>query len=394
MVGLPARGKSFVARKIARYLRWRGHPTRIFNVGSYRRQQLGAKKSDSFFDPDNDEARRARMQVAMVALDELLAWLDRGGEVGIFDATNSTPERRAMIVERCARAGVSLTFVETISKDPDLIEANIRATKLHLPDYDGVDASEAVVDFRRRIEQYRRAYVAVEDDALSWIKLIALAGGDRKMIINRVDDDVTLRAAQLLVGFQTRERTIWLTRHGESEYNVIGRIGGDAPLSAHGRSFAANLAAWVDDRTPIVWTSTLRRTRQTAEALSLSSTAWRALDEIDAGTCEGMTYDEIREQMPDEFAARQRDKLRYRYPRGESYLDVIDRLDPLMNELERVAGPLLIIGHQAVLRAVYAYLAGKPREDCPFLEIPLHTIIELAPGGIAPREERISLAPR
>jgi broad specificity phosphatase PhoE len=40
-----------------------------------------------------------------------------------------------------------------------------------------------------------------------------------------------------------------------------------------------------------------------------------------------MTYETIERQMPAEFAARAADKLRYRYPRGESYIDVIQRLE-------------------------------------------------------------------
>ena len=37
---------------------------------------------------------------------------------------------------------------------------------------------------------------------------------------------------------------------------------------------------------------------------------------------DGMTYEEIAEQFPTEFAERDQDKLRYRYPKGKSYLDV------------------------------------------------------------------------
>ena len=42
MVGLPARGKSYVTKKIARYLNWLQHDTRIFNVGERRRVATGA----------------------------------------------------------------------------------------------------------------------------------------------------------------------------------------------------------------------------------------------------------------------------------------------------------------------------------------------------------------
>ena len=54
------------------------------------------------------------------------------------------------------------------------------------------------------------------------------------------------------------------------------------------------------------------------------------LDEIYAGVCDGMTYKEIESNYPAEFEARKLDKLGYRYPRGESYLDVIQRLDPIV----------------------------------------------------------------
>ena len=37
MVGLPARGKSYITKKIQRYLSWQQHNTRIFNVGNRRR---------------------------------------------------------------------------------------------------------------------------------------------------------------------------------------------------------------------------------------------------------------------------------------------------------------------------------------------------------------------
>jgi broad specificity phosphatase PhoE len=42
-----------------------------------------------------------------------------------------------------------------------------------------------------------------------------------------------------------------------------------------------------------VWTSTLRRTIQTAQYLPYPKLTWKSLDELDAGVCDGMTYEEI-----------------------------------------------------------------------------------------------------
>ena len=54
----------------------------------------------------------------------------------------------------------------------------------------------------------------------------------------------------------------------------------------------------------------------------------------------------MEERFPKEAALRKKDKLSYRYPRGESYLDVIARLEPLVQEIERHRESLLIVGHQ------------------------------------------------
>ncbi|KAI5305368.1 hypothetical protein KEM55_009034, partial [Ascosphaera atra] len=43
MVGLPARGKSYITKKLARYLNWLQHDTRIFNVGERRRVATGGQ---------------------------------------------------------------------------------------------------------------------------------------------------------------------------------------------------------------------------------------------------------------------------------------------------------------------------------------------------------------
>ena len=97
---------------------------------------------------------------------------------------------------------------------------------------------------------------------------------------------------------------------------------------------------------PRLWTSSLRRTKETAAMIkhdvradgwvTMRPRRWRNIDELHAGIFDGMTYDEIKEVAPDEFAARKQNKLGYRYPRGESYLDVIERLIPPIHEFERL----------------------------------------------------------
>jgi broad specificity phosphatase PhoE/predicted kinase len=393
MVGLPARGKSYMARKVARYLSWLGHKTRVFNVGSYRRAHVGSRQPNEFFDPDNEAGRKQLHDMAMMALDDLCDWFDDGGEVGIYDATNSTRARRRIVEARCKERGIPVVFIESVCDDPVLIDANVRETKLSMPDYAGVDPEEAVRDFRARIAHYERVYEPLDDSDGSYIKIIDVG---KKVVLNHIEDYLPGRLVPLIINLHVTPRPIWLTRHGESAFNVLGIIGGDADLSPRGEEYAKDLALFFQSRIPeglTVWTSTLRRTVQTAAHLTAKTAAFRALDEIDAGVCDGMTYAEIAEAMPAEYAARQLDKFRYRYPRGESYQDVIQRLEPVICELERETSPVLIIGHQAVLRAVYAYMMDQPPEACPRISVPLHTLIELTPTAYGCEERRVELPP-
>ncbi len=395
MVGLPARGKTYITTKIVRYLSWLGYRTRSFNVGSYRRARGLVKMPAEFFDPRAREAVRVRTELALEALEDLLEWLRGEGEVALYDATNHERARREQVLSRCQAEGVRVIFVESLCEDAGVIEANVRDTKLHSPDYAGMDPDEAVRDFRARIAYYESSYEPLSelDEAHSFVKLVDVG---RKVVVNRVESYVGARLVYFLMNLHAARRRIWLTRHGESQFNVLGRIGGDAWLSARGSEYAKALARFLPSRlepgeVPVVWTSTLRRTIATASALSFRAHAWRALDEIDAGICDGMTYGEIEEQMPDEFAARRANKLRYRYPRGESYADVIQRLEPVILELERQTRPVLVVAHQAVLRALYVYLTGRPQEECPYASVPLHTVIELRPNAYGYEEHRFEL---
>jgi len=398
MVGLPARGKTFMARKLARYLGWLGYACSVFNVGNYRRATFGAEVPASFFDPGNEDGVAARRNVALAALDDLVDWhRERGGQISIYDATNSTCARRELVRERLERAGLQVLFIESICRDSSIIEANIRATKLRAPDYANMDAEDAVADFRARIANYERAYEPIDDESLSYIKLIDVG---RQLVLNRISGYVPGRIVNFLMNLHVLPRPIWITRHGQSLANVAGVIGGDEALSGAGREYADKLSGWLDEQMEgresdvVVWTSTLQRTVETARALGRSSLQLKALDEIDAGICDGLTYGDIERKMPEEFAARQASKLGYRYPQGESYEDVIRRLDPVLIELERQTEPVMLVAHQAVLRALFGYFTGAERDAVPHLRIPLHTVLELIPRAYGCEVRKHRLGPR
>lgn len=139
-----------------------------------------------------------------------------------------------------------------------------------------------------------------------------------------------------------------------------------------------------------VWTSQLKRTIQTAESLGVTYEQWKILNEIDAGVCEEMTYSEIEQRYPEEFALRDQEKYLYRYPGGESYQDLVQRLEPVIMELER-QGNVLVISHQAVMRCLLAYFLDKGADELPYLRCPLHIIFKLTPVAYGCKVETITL---
>ncbi|KAI5093702.1 6-phosphofructo-2-kinase/fructose-2,6-bisphosphatase 4a isoform X2 [Silurus meridionalis] len=393
-VGLPARGKTYISKKLTRYLNWIGVPTKEFNVGQYRRKCVKIYKSFEFFRPDNEEGLKIRKQCASAALNDVHRYLtEDGGQVAVFDATNTTRDRRETIVRFAEQNGFKVFFVESVCEDPDVIAENIVQVKLGSPDYIDCNTEQAVEDFVKRIKCYENTYQPLDevlDRELSFIKIIDVG---RRYLVNRVQDHIQSRIVYYLMNIHITPRSIYLCRHGESELNVKGRIGGDSGLTTRGKEFARFLKQFLhsqDISDLKVWTSQMKRTIQTAEALGVPYEQWKALNEIDAGVCEELMYEEIQQKLPLEFALRDQDKYRYRYPKGESYEDLVQRLEPVIMELERQEN-ILVICHQAVMRCLLAYFLDKSAEELPYLKCPLHTVLKLTPVAYGCKVESIYL---
>uniref|UniRef100_A0A8B9JNV2 6-phosphofructo-2-kinase/fructose-2,6-bisphosphatase 2 n=1 Tax=Astyanax mexicanus TaxID=7994 RepID=A0A8B9JNV2_ASTMX len=358
MIGLPARGKTYMSKKLTRYLNWIGVPTKVFNLGEYRREAVQSYKSYDFFRHDNAEAMKIRKQCAIIALQDVKTYLnEEGGQIAVF-------------------------FVESICDDPDVIAENIMDVKVSSPDYPERHRERVMEDFLKRIECYKVTYQPLDPDQhdrdRSFIQVINVG---QRFLVNRVQDYIQSKIVYYLMNIHVHTHSIYLCRHGESEHNIQGLIGGDSGLSNRGKEFARALRGFVESHKLVdlkVWTSQLKRTIQTAEALGVPYEQWKILNEIDAGVCEEMSYDMIKHMYPDEYAMRDQDKYHYRYPGGESYQDLVQRLEPVIMELER-QGNVLVICHQAVMRCLLAYFLDKSADDLPYLKCPLHVVLKLTP---------------
>nr|XP_031300957.1 6-phosphofructo-2-kinase/fructose-2,6-bisphosphatase 1 isoform X12 [Camelus dromedarius] len=256
MVGLPARGKTYISTKLTRYLNWIGTPTKartfylplgpsqslhqgslvsVFNLGQYRREAVSYKNYE-FFLPDNMEALLIRKQCALSALKDVHDYFSREeGQVAVFDATNTTRERRSLILQFAKEHGYKVFFIESICNDPGIIAENIRQVKLSSPDYVDCDREKVLEDFLKRIECYEVNYQPLDDELDSHLSYIKIFDVGTRYMVNRVQDHIQSRTVYYLMNIHVTPRSIYLCRHGESELNLKGRIGGDSGLSARGK---------------------------------------------------------------------------------------------------------------------------------------------------------------
>ena len=170
---------------------------------------------------------------------------------------------------------------------------------------------------------------------------------------------------------------IYVARHGETTWNVEGRIQGrsDPGLSPKGHDQSLALLEQLRDR-PIsaIYTSTLQRSILTAQPIAqhfgLPIQKQSELDEIAFGILEGKQILNIDGEAKMEWERFRENRMTYRIPGAENFTDVATRLGPFKEKILRnhKGQEILIIGHKIVNRFLIGMLLEYPPEDVPKLE--------------------------
>jgi broad specificity phosphatase PhoE len=168
--------------------------------------------------------------------------------------------------------------------------------------------------------------------------------------------------------------TLHFIRHGETEWNVAGRIQGqtDVPLSPRGRAQARELAERLGgSQVAAIWSSDLRRALDTAaplaDRLGLELHVTRALRERDFGDDEGKHDDEVWPLRP---LAYWRDPDTA-HPNGETRRDVWNRVAAFLDELlaDPPAEEIALVTHGGPIRLGIAYLQREEIESIVWREV-------------------------
>lgn len=166
--------------------------------------------------------------------------------------------------------------------------------------------------------------------------------------------------------------TIYVTRHGETEWNTLKRMQGhlDSPLTEMG----CKQASWLGERLrtlelQYMYSSPSGRALQTASVINehhgLPIVTVEAFKEIYLGEWEGKTQPEIEAMDAAEYDHFWHVPERYRSKSGESFEAVIERAGAALEQLAEAhpGGTVLVVAHAVVLKGLFAYILKKDIKD-------------------------------
>ena len=167
----------------------------------------------------------------------------------------------------------------------------------------------------------------------------------------------------------SRRLIVW--RHGQTDWNVAGRLQGqtDTSLNETGHAQAAEMAARLATLSPSrIVSSDLERAASTAEKLAtlvgLPVETDARLREVSFGEREGLTRREVRDRYP-ELEARFRRGEEIVSPGGESHADAAERFSAALREVTAVMASdetVVVVAHGAVIRVGICAFIGLPQE--------------------------------
>jgi 6-phosphofructo-2-kinase/fructose-2,6-biphosphatase 4 len=189
--------------------------------------------------------------------------------------------------------------------------------------------------YLKRIDMKIPHFESMNEKDLNWVKMI---NAGRRLEYNNVTFGyLSHRIVFYLMNLHIKTRQTFFARAGTSSQEDSYKA--DASLGEEGKNYSqkmaecliahreAERAALIENggapaplKKLTVWTSTRRRTVETAEPLELMGYKVRQrsqMSQLNPGVCEKMSERKIREEYPEEVEKHEQDPYHHRYPRAE-----------------------------------------------------------------------------
>lgn len=438
LAGLPGRGKTHLSVSLTRYLRWLGVKTHSFHLGDYRRATAPYNDLDQVLymsDKNGQVPDPFKNKTVDDCLNDILNFFKNDkGQVAVYDAVNALPEHRQQLHEKFASVNIQCIFIESIVTDELILMKNMETAAKSSPDYENWTYEEAYRDYSSRIDSLTPFYQEMNDADqelnLSYIKMINF--GDRIELHNSNYGYLINKVVFFLMNSRIKLGSVFFARCYKNELDYSK----DPPLDDSGYKYARNLtktltkhlasrgrdiitpkgsstdvagmrktlsteekhppngADGLDDDSFVVWTSVKRRTQETCQFFREMNVNVRhriQLSQKNPGIVAGMTDEEIKEKFPLEYELFLKDPYHHRFSRAELYHDLAIKIEPLILEMERMSGDILIIADETVLRVFHGYLMACSCYDIPSLEFNTDEIIEVKFNAYSNSAKRIPI---
>ncbi|KAH3679858.1 hypothetical protein WICMUC_000601 [Wickerhamomyces mucosus] len=391
--------------------------------------------------PKTEEGIKIREQIINGCLSDIMSFFERErGQVAIYDALNALKIHRLEVEELFSKMNIKVLFIESIVDDAKLLKRNVNNAAAS-PDYEGWDPKLAKSDYLKRIQANAPIYEQIDFDKtethLNYIKFINF--GERLVTHNSQHGYLINRIVFFLMNSRIKAGRVYFARCGKSnldkyiddellnseglEYSeilcktLLARLKekrkqelremiNESPIystpisSVNSQSSSSNVStenipsltrkhlsrqpSTADGSSVnsfVVWTATRKRTSETANPFRRKGITVREryqLNQLNTGAVADMPEEEIIKIFENEYLQDLKDPYHHRYPRAESYHDLAVRMEPLLLEMERMDGDILIIAHESVLRVLYGYLMACSCYSIPALEFPRDELIEIS----------------
>jgi probable phosphoglycerate mutase len=186
---------------------------------------------------------------------------------------------------------------------------------------------------------------------------------------------------------------LYITRHGTTEWNVQKRLQGwrDSNLTEDGRIRAIRLGESLTDVDfDMIYSSPQNRALETAKLIrgkkDTSIITLDALRELGFGIWEGMKWEDIEEQFPEQFSIYKSDPIKYIPIDGETYSELFTRIKNFLGEIKnKDYNNILIVTHGVTIKALIAAIKGLSLDE--FSKLPVYTgtalnIVEVNDGKL------------
>ncbi|SCW00043.1 LAFE_0B08196g1_1 [Lachancea fermentati] len=402
--------------------------------------------------PTTERGRKVRKETINQVLTDMIAFFDKDeGQLAIYDALNILEEERSHLDKLFLGLNIKVLFIESVITDPQLIKHNVEMASKSA-DYQGWTKSEAKSDFMNRLMVNKKLYEEMKpEENLSYLKYINF--GEKLIVNNNHYGYLINKIVFFLMNLRDKKGCVYFARCGTSDQdnyiddevlNVEGihyskvltdlvlktinsrrisqcstpvDVGSwqNSPSSGPTRSASPLIPTSAtlrrsestgntsmrqpasgdggDEDSFVVWTAPRKRTYDTAMFFIEKGVNVRQcsqLQQLHPGVVADVSEDEIKHNFPEEYKECLKDPYHYRYPRAESYHDLAVRMEPLLLEMERMRGDILIIGHESTLRVLYGYLMACSCSEIPSLKFTRNELIEIS---FSPYENKVRRIP-